>query len=97
MGRWSTVTIFDSEGRCYSVDVNAGSSFDAAHLYLRLFGGNPECGLPIPTTSTLFEVVREGRIHRVQGAQLKRWIENRQQECKGPRGDLFSQRPMIGD
>jgi hypothetical protein len=26
---------------------------------------NPSCGFPIPTTSTEFEVVANGRIHRV--------------------------------
>ena len=67
------------------------------HLYLTHVRGNPSCGLPIPTTSTLFEVVTDGRIHSVPGARLKKWIENRRQEWTGPRGLLFSQRPMIGD
>ena len=44
-----------------------------------------------------FEVVAGGRILRVDGARLKKWIENRRYEWKGPRGMLFSQRPMIGD
>jgi hypothetical protein len=91
------VTVTDGEGKRYSLDVNANSSYDAAHLYLTHVRGNPSCGFPIPTTSTLFEVVTTGRIHHVQGARLKRWIENRRQEWKGPRGMLFSQRPMIGD
>jgi hypothetical protein len=38
-----------------------------------------------------------GRIHHVQGARLKKWIENRRQEWKGPKGVLFSQQPRIGD
>jgi len=58
---------------------------------------NPGCVFPIPTTSTHFEVVADGRISRVPAARLKTWIENRRQEWKGPRGFLFSQRPMIGD
>jgi hypothetical protein len=33
VGKWCTVTVTDREGRRYSVDVNAGSSYDAAHLY----------------------------------------------------------------
>ncbi len=37
-----------------------------------------------------------GRILLVQGARLKKWIENGRQEWKGPSG-LFSRRPMIGD
>ena len=97
VGKWCTVTVTDGEGKRYSLDVNADSSYDAAHLYLTHVRGSPGCGLPIPTTSTLFEVVTQGSIHRVPGARLKKWIENRRQEWKGPRGLLFSQRPMIGD
>ena len=97
VGKWCTVTVTDGEGKRYSLDVNADSSYDAAHLYLTHVRGNPGFGLPIPTTATLFEVVTQGSIHRVPGARLKKWIENRRQEWKGPRGLLFSQRPMIGD
>ena len=97
VGKWCTVTVTDGEGKRYSLDVNADSSYDAAHLYLTHVRGNPGCGLPIPTTSTLFEVVTQGSIHRVPGARLKKWIEARRQEWKGTRGLLFSQRPMIGD
>jgi hypothetical protein len=97
VGKWCTVTVTDRDGQRYSLDVNADSSYDAAHLYLAHVRGNPSCGFPIPTTSTQFEVVTQGRIHRVPGARLKKWIENRRQEFKGPRGLLFSQRPIIGD
>jgi hypothetical protein len=97
MGKWCTVTVTDGDSKRYSLDVNADSSYDAAHLYLAHVRGNPGCGFPIPTTSTLFEVVTGGRIHHVQGARLKKWIESRRQDLKGPRGLLFSQRPMIGD
>jgi hypothetical protein len=97
MGKWCTVTVTDGEGKRYSLDVNADSSYDAAHLYLTHVRGNPSCGFPIPTTSTLFEVVTGGRIHSVPGARLKKWIENRRQELKGPKGMLYRQRPMIGD
>jgi len=97
MGKWCTVTVADGEGKRYSLDVNADSSYDAAHLYLTHVRGHPSCGFPIPTTATLFEVVTAGRIHHVDGARLKKWIENRRSEWKGPRGMLFSQRPMIGD
>ena len=97
MGKWCTVTVTDGEGKRYSLDVNADSSYDAAHLFLTHVRGNPSCGFPIPTTLTLFEVVTGGRIHSVPGVRLKKWIENRRQEWKGPRGLLFSQRPMIGD
>jgi hypothetical protein len=77
--------------------VSADSSYDAAHLYLTQVRGNPGCGLPIPTTSTEFEVVTGGRIHNVEGARLKKWIENRRQDWKGPRRLLFARTPMIED
>ena len=73
------------------------SSYDAAHLFVAHVRNNPSSGFPIPTTSTQFEVVTDGRIHRVPGARLKKWIEHRRSEWKGPRGLLFSQRPLIGD
>jgi hypothetical protein len=90
------VTIADGEGKRYSLDVNADSSYDAAHLFVAHVCNNPSCGLPIPTTSTQFKVVRDGRVYSVPGARLKRWIENRRSDWKGPRGVLFSQRPTIG-
>src|SRR5580658_3035842 len=97
VGKWCTVTVTDGDGKRYSVDVNADSSYDAAHLYLTHVRGNLSCGFPLPTTSTEFEVVTGGRIHHVQGARLKRWIVNRRREWQGPRGMLFRQRPMIGE
>ena len=97
MSKWCTVTITDREGKRYSLDVKADSSYDAAHLFVTHVRNSPTCGIPIPTTSTQFEVVTEGRIHSVPGARLKKWIENRRSDWKGPRGVLFSQRPMIGD
>jgi len=88
-------TRLDREGKRYSLDVFADSSYDAAHLYLTHVRGNPGCGFPIPTSSTLFEVVADGRISRVPGARLKTWIESRRQEWKGPRGlpSIFSRLP----
>ena len=77
MGKRRTVTVTDGEGKRYSLDVNADSSYDAAHIYLTHVRNNPSCGFPIPTTATLFEVVTDGRIHSVPGARLKKWIENR--------------------
>jgi hypothetical protein len=97
MGKWCTVTVTDSEGKRYSLDVRAESSFDAAHLYLTHVKGQPNCGLPVPTTATTFEVITDGKIFHVPGARLKRWIEKRRDEWNGPRGLLFKQRPMIGE
>jgi len=95
VGKWCTVTVIDGEGRRYSLDVFADSSYDAAHLYLAHVRQNPARGFPIPTTSTLFEVVADGRINRVPGARLKTWIESRRQEWKGPRG--FAVQPAADD
>jgi hypothetical protein len=97
MGKWCTVTVTDGEEKRYSLDVNAESSYDAAHLYLTHVRGQPACGFPIPITATVFEVIADGRVHRVSGTRLKTWIENRRHELNGPRGLLFGRRPMIGD
>jgi hypothetical protein len=70
MGKWCTVTITDGDGKRYSLDVNADSSYDAAHLFVTHVRNNPTCGFPIPTTSTQFDVVTDGRIHRVAGAAV---------------------------
>jgi hypothetical protein len=80
------VTVTDGGGQRYSLDVQADSSYDAAHLYLT----------HVPTTSTVFEVAVDGRILPVSGERLKKWIEKRRSEWTGPRGFLFSKRPMIG-
>jgi hypothetical protein len=34
-------------------------------------------------------------MYRVQGAALQKWIIHRRQEWKGPKGLLFSRRPML--
>jgi hypothetical protein len=71
MSRWCTVTVTDREGKRYSLDVHASSSYDAAHLYVAHVKGQPACGMPHPTIVTVFEVVSDGRIHHVPGARLK--------------------------
>ncbi|MCU1324999.1 MAG: hypothetical protein JWN34_369 [Bryobacterales bacterium] len=99
MGRWATVTVVDEKGRRHSMDVQADSSFDAAHLFL-VGAKNWQSGIvpeppPMPTLQTVFEVVVDGKVHRVEGAALQRWIVKRREEMKGPRGYLFSQRPTL--
>jgi hypothetical protein len=42
------VTVTDGDGKRYSVDVNADSSYDAAHLYLTHVRGNPGMRLSHP-------------------------------------------------
>lgn len=84
--RWCTVTVTDAQGRRHSVDVLASSTCDAAHLYLTHANGNPESMLPIPTRMTIFEVVTGGQLYRVRGGTLQKWIEQRREAWKGPRG-----------
>jgi hypothetical protein len=93
--RWCTVTMTEADGRRHSVDVLASSTCDAAHLFVTHAHNNPDSGLPRPTLSTVFEVVIDGKVHRVEGATLQRWIERRRFEWRGPRGYLFSQRPTL--
>ena len=97
VAKWCTVTTTDSDGKRYSLDVQAESSYDAAHLYLCHAKNIPGCGFPVATTSTTFEVVANGKILSVSGARLRKWIDHRRSEWKGPRGLLFKQRPAIGD
>ena len=49
----------------------------------------------MPTPATLFEVVIDGRVHLIKGQELKRWIEQRRQTWKGPKGLLFARRPTL--
>jgi hypothetical protein len=93
--RWCTVTVADKEGRHHSLDLQADSLFDAAHIYVCHVKEHPERGLPQPTIATQFEVVIDGKVYRVDGKALQRWIVRQRGELKGPRGFLFSQRPML--
>ena len=97
MAKWCTITTTDGDGRRYSLDIQAESIYDAAHLYLCHVKNIPGCGFPIPTTSTTFEVVANGKVLTVSGMKLRQWIQKRREEWKGPRGLLFRQRPDIGD
>jgi hypothetical protein len=93
--RWCTVTVTDADGRRHSLDLIASSTYDAAHLYVAHAKEQPHAGLPVPTLATLFEVVNGGKVYAVDGAALQRWIEQRRQEWKGPKGMLFSRRPTL--
>lgn len=52
-------------------------------------------GLPKLTLATAFEVVVGGKIYRVAGAALQRWIVERRQTWNGPKGYMFSKRPGL--
>ncbi|HLJ47181.1 MAG TPA: hypothetical protein VKU01_14290 [Bryobacteraceae bacterium] len=93
--RWCTVTLVHENGRRYSIDVEAVSSFDAAHLYVCHVREHPDEGLPIPHPGSLFEVVADGHVYRVEGARLKRWIEKQRSALHGPKGYLFRKRPEL--
>ena len=92
---WCTVTISDADGRRHSLDVIAASTYDAAHLYVTHAKAQPQAGLPVPTLATVFEIVNGGKVYTVEGVALQRWIEQRRQEWKGPKGLLFSRRPTL--
>jgi hypothetical protein len=56
-----------------------------------------ECLSATPNTvATVSEVVAEGKIFRVHGAALRRWIAKRREELGGPKGQLFRETlPLI--
>jgi hypothetical protein len=77
------------------LDVLATSTYDAAHLYVAHAKTQPQAQLPIPTLETVFEVVTAGKVYRVAGPALQRWIEQRGQAWQGPRAVLFRKRPSL--
>ena len=95
MDRWCTVTVTDTEGRRHSLDVLAASTHDAAHLYLTHARNDSCSGLPPLTPASVFEVVIDSKVHRVEGNALQRWIERRRAELKGPKAHLFRLRPAL--
>jgi len=92
--RWCTVTVTDSTGRRHSIDLHATSTYDAAHLYVCRAKETVGDEFPRLTLSTI-EVVNGGRVYRVEGGTLQRWIVKRRSEWNGPRGFLFSKRPGL--
>ena len=96
--RWCTVTVTDREGRRHSVDVQATSAFNAAHLYVVEAKKERAVGLPKPTLAplaslaplatlaTVFEVVTAGKVYRVTGAALQRWIFEKAQHLERTEG-----------
>ena len=99
MRRWCTVTVVGANGERHSLDIEAESTCDAAHLYLCTVKGQAAARLPnrfpVPSVATVFEVVVEGRVYKVTGAALQRWIAKKRVELKGPKGALFLQRPLL--
>ena len=60
VAKWCTVTVTESDGRRHSLDVQATSTFDAAHLYVTEAKKERAVGFPKLTLATVFEVVAEG-------------------------------------
>ena len=95
MSRWCTVTVIDPDGRRHSLDLLADSTYDAAHLFVVEANKERAVALPMPTLETVFEVVADGKLYRVAGAALQRWIVERRQKLNGPKGYLFGERPGL--
>jgi hypothetical protein len=95
--RWCTVTMIEESGRRHSVDVLASSTFDAAHIFLTHAKADPRNGIPRLSLDSVFEVVVDGKIHRIEGRALQQGILRERKERKGPRGVLFSRRPTLDD
>jgi hypothetical protein len=95
--RWCTVTVMEESGRRHSLDILAGSTFDAAHIFVTHAKADPRNGIPRPTMDTVLEVAVGGNVHRVAGKDLQWWILKEREERKGPPGILFSRCPTLDD
>jgi hypothetical protein len=95
VSKWCTVTVTDPDGRRHSVDLLADSTYDAAHLFVVEAKQERAVGMPKVTLGTVFEVVTDGKVYRVKGAALQRWIVDRRRTWNGPKGYLFSKRPGL--
>jgi hypothetical protein len=84
--KWATVTVTDPDGRRHNLDVQATSTSDAAHLFVVEAKKERAVGLPKVTLATVFEVVTDGKVYRVRGEALQRWIVERRQIWQGPKG-----------
>ena len=89
------MTVTDPDGRRHSLDVLANSTYDAAHLYVVEAKQKRAVGLPKPTLRTTFDVVAAGKMYRVAGTDLQRWITERRQKWSGPKGYMFCKRPGL--
>ncbi len=81
------------------MDVQAESVYDAAHIYVSSAKSQQAAMLPgrvpPPSSTTVFEVVCDGKVYRVEGKKFQKWILKRREELKGPKGLLFKQRPAL--
>jgi hypothetical protein len=93
--RWFTVTVIEESGRRHSLDILAGSTFDAAHIFVTHAKADPRNGIPRPTMDTVFEVAVGGNVHRVAGKDLQRWILKEREERKARAGHFLLDDPSI--
>jgi hypothetical protein len=99
MARWCTVCVVAADGRRHSLDIQADSTYDAAHIYI--VRARTEAAsvmhprLPIPKLSSTFEVVLDGKIYHIRGTDLERWIQDCRAAYTGTEGLLFRQRPSL--
>ena len=70
--RWCTVSVVDADGRRHSLDLQASSLYDAAHIYICHVKEHPERGFPRPTLATVFEAVVDAKVYRVAGKARKK-------------------------
>ncbi len=93
------MTVTDEKGQRHSLDIQAESTYDAAHIYVSTAKSQAAAmlpnGVPVPTLATVFEIIVDGKVYTVKGTALQRWISRRRGELKGPRGLLFSQRATL--
>jgi hypothetical protein len=97
VSRWCTLTVTDPDWRRHSLDVLTDSTYDAAHLLVVKARKERAVGVPKPTIATVFEVVAGGKVYRVAGAALQRWIVERRQKWNAPKGYMFCKRPGLGN
>jgi hypothetical protein len=64
--KWFTVAVTDAQGSRHSLDLQAASSYAAAHMFVTHAKAHSERGLPRPTLATQFEVVVDGKVNRVE-------------------------------
>jgi hypothetical protein len=72
----------EESGRRHSVDVLASSTFDAAHIFLTHAKADPRNGIPRLSLDSVFEVVVDGKIHRVEGRAFNRGFSGRGRNAK---------------
>ena len=95
--RWCTVTMIEESGRRHSVDVwppaLSMQRVSSSHMPRQ----TPRNGIPRLSLDSVFEVVVDGKIRRIEGRALQQGILKERKERKGPRGVLFSRRPTLDD